>query len=153
MSTEIPEIFRALLEHPFTLPNFEDHGKLLCIPKLWCVFLPQFCCNSGNMRVCYDAKRKQFVRYLQHNMRACELHKDRQLIWTFGICSLGSKGWQETWARPPAGAIKSPLAVSSLLITFPAHVWNEKQLWWWPSEEQGNAEAFLTVYQNKNIIH
>ncbi|XP_063749884.1 TEF transcription factor, PAR bZIP family member a isoform X2 [Eleginops maclovinus] len=24
MSTEIPEIFRALLEHPFTLPSFED---------------------------------------------------------------------------------------------------------------------------------
>ncbi|XP_004080162.1 thyrotroph embryonic factor isoform X2 [Oryzias latipes] len=26
MTTEIPEIFRALLEHPFTLPNFEDNG-------------------------------------------------------------------------------------------------------------------------------
>ncbi|XP_005814452.1 thyrotroph embryonic factor isoform X2 [Xiphophorus maculatus] len=25
MSTEIPEIFRALLEHPFTLPNFDDN--------------------------------------------------------------------------------------------------------------------------------
>ncbi|XP_041829879.1 TEF transcription factor, PAR bZIP family member a isoform X2 [Melanotaenia boesemani] len=25
MTTEIPEIFRALLEHPFTLPNFEDN--------------------------------------------------------------------------------------------------------------------------------
>ncbi|XP_032429591.1 TEF transcription factor, PAR bZIP family member a isoform X2 [Xiphophorus hellerii] len=25
MTTEIPEIFRALLEHPFTLPNFDDN--------------------------------------------------------------------------------------------------------------------------------
>ncbi|XP_068161863.1 TEF transcription factor, PAR bZIP family member a isoform X2 [Antennarius striatus] len=25
MSTEIPEIFKALLEHPFTLPNFDDN--------------------------------------------------------------------------------------------------------------------------------
>lgn len=29
MSAEIPEVFRALLEHPFTLPNFEDDGKWL----------------------------------------------------------------------------------------------------------------------------
>lgn len=29
MSAEIPEVFRALLEHPFTLPNFEDNGKWL----------------------------------------------------------------------------------------------------------------------------
>lgn len=29
MSTEIPEIFKALLEHPFTLPNFDDNGKWL----------------------------------------------------------------------------------------------------------------------------
>lgn len=29
MTTEIPEIFRALLEHPFTLPNFEDNGEFL----------------------------------------------------------------------------------------------------------------------------
>lgn len=27
MTTEIPEIFRALLEHQFTLPNFDDNGK------------------------------------------------------------------------------------------------------------------------------
>lgn len=28
-TTEIPEIFRALLDHPFTLPNFDDNGKFL----------------------------------------------------------------------------------------------------------------------------
>lgn len=27
MSAEIPEIFRALLEHPFTLPSFDENGK------------------------------------------------------------------------------------------------------------------------------
>lgn len=31
MSTEIPEIFRALLEHPFTLPSFDENGKWLII--------------------------------------------------------------------------------------------------------------------------
>ncbi|XP_041671527.1 TEF transcription factor, PAR bZIP family member a isoform X2 [Cheilinus undulatus] len=34
MSTEIPEIFRALLEHPFTLPNFDDNDtdkEKLCL--------------------------------------------------------------------------------------------------------------------------
>ncbi|KAM9425968.1 TEF transcription factor, PAR bZIP family member a isoform 2-T2 [Pholidichthys leucotaenia] len=34
MATEIPEIFRALLEHPFTLPNFDDHDtdkEKLCL--------------------------------------------------------------------------------------------------------------------------
>ncbi|XP_034563196.1 TEF transcription factor, PAR bZIP family member a isoform X2 [Notolabrus celidotus] len=34
MTTEIPEIFRALLEHPFTLPNFEDNDgdkEKLCL--------------------------------------------------------------------------------------------------------------------------
>uniref|UniRef100_A0A3Q3VZH9 BZIP domain-containing protein n=1 Tax=Mola mola TaxID=94237 RepID=A0A3Q3VZH9_MOLML len=29
MTTEIPEIFRALLEYPFTLPSFDDNGKRL----------------------------------------------------------------------------------------------------------------------------
>lgn len=29
MTSEIPEIFRALLEHPFTLPNFDENGKWL----------------------------------------------------------------------------------------------------------------------------
>ncbi|XP_030256185.1 TEF transcription factor, PAR bZIP family member a isoform X2 [Sparus aurata] len=34
MSAEIPEVFRALLEHPFTLPNFEDNDtdkEKLCL--------------------------------------------------------------------------------------------------------------------------
>nr|XP_004557637.2 thyrotroph embryonic factor isoform X2 [Maylandia zebra] len=34
MTTEIPEIFRALLEHPFTLPNFDDNDtdkEKLCL--------------------------------------------------------------------------------------------------------------------------
>ncbi|XP_070707939.1 TEF transcription factor, PAR bZIP family member a isoform X2 [Pempheris klunzingeri] len=34
MTTEIPEIFRALLEHPFTLPNFEENDtdkEKLCL--------------------------------------------------------------------------------------------------------------------------
>lgn len=29
MTTEIPEVFRCLLEHPFTLPNFDYDGKRL----------------------------------------------------------------------------------------------------------------------------
>lgn len=29
MTTEIPEAFRCLLEHPFTLPNFDYDGKRL----------------------------------------------------------------------------------------------------------------------------
>lgn len=36
MSAEVPEIFRAVLDHPFTLPNFEYDGK--------CVF----CCTCGS---------------------------------------------------------------------------------------------------------
>jgi len=28
-TTEIPEMFRALFELPFTLPNYDDHGEWL----------------------------------------------------------------------------------------------------------------------------
>lgn len=45
MTAEIPEMFRALLEHPFTLPNFDENGKWLSDQTVQCVSL-EFACST-----------------------------------------------------------------------------------------------------------
>lgn len=55
MTTEIPEIFKALLEHPFTLPNFDDDGKQLASNWEMCFAAILIQCTRDLVCFCAEA--------------------------------------------------------------------------------------------------
>lgn len=136
MSAEIPEIFRALLEHPFTLPNFEDNGKWLSSQTVKCVLLGfSHQLHAGrDLRLRFRAKLitvlAPFLNCLQTT--ACLLRNPCQLSWTgtgasgwtagFGSLALVRSQWLPEYNQFPSGAVQtqSSVAVFNVFSTLPA---------------------------------
>lgn len=120
MTTEIPEIFRALLEHPFTLPNFDEYGKWLSSQSS--VFSWSFESSYLQFRLKSLVLCKESVKCMQTT--ECLLRNPCHLS-CMGMCGLqGSapwlqseyKGQQDAFRQLPSQAHSGKIQLLILLL-------------------------------------